>query len=297
MGKRAVSPILIATSFFGAVPASLSQTTTPPPYFYEVASVKPSLTGQYADHITPGQFGAAHISLYALIRVAFAGLKKYQFVMPAWTETVWYDVTGKVPPGATPVQRSAMLQNLVIERFGLEYHYEFREVTVYDLVVTKSGHKMQGSHANEKGDSEKPPKVTFGPDRLPILSPEEPPRTLVTGSGGQTSIVTNQLSMTKLAEMLSSQLGTDVFDKTGLTEQYSFLLHFLPIRGRASIESPFQSSKDSLAGVPEAAIDPLDVVPTIFAALQSQLGLRLNRHRGPVDVLVVDKAARMPIEN
>jgi uncharacterized protein (TIGR03435 family) len=210
-----------------------------------------------------------------------------QYIVATWMETERYDVTAKMPPGTTSAQRNAMIQNLLVERFQLQFHHESREMTEYDLVVAKGGPKMQPANANEKADPDAR-KMSFDSNRFPVLDPASPPRTMVTGLGGQTSIVTNKLSMGKLAEMLSSQLQTPVFDRTGLTEQYSFLLHFLPTRGPASMV--FEGSSDAVTGV-------LDVAPTIFSALQSQLGLRLNRHSGPVDVLVVDKAQKTPIEN
>lgn len=283
--------------FLLAVSSSFPQTTTPLPYFYEVASVKSNPKGTYADHVNQGQFGATYISLYSLIRLAFVNLKKYQFVIPAWTETERYDVIGKVPPGATPAQRSAMLQNLLIERFHLAYHFESRDLNVFDLVVAKGGTKMQPAHANEKADPEAPPKVTFGLDRLPILAPDSPPRSLITGLGGQTALVTNKSSMAKLAEFLSSQLDTHVYDRTGLNESYSFLLHFLPTHQAATPPSVRALSDSS--GAPDApqAIDAVEAIPTLFAAVQSQLGLRLDRRKAAVEVLVVDRVEKTPIEN
>lgn len=207
------------------------------------------------------------------------GLESYQYVFPEWMRTERYDVEAKVPPGSTQTLRRAMLQNLLIERFRLRYHYETRESTVYDLVVAKGGPKMKPSNANERANPEEAPKVKFGPDGLPTLLADSAPRTLRTGLGGQTSIVTNKLTMAKLAEMLSSQMDAPVSDRTGLTEAYSFLLHYLPTRG------------------PRAETVADDTIPTIFDALQSQLGLKLVRRKAPVEFLLVDSAEKVPIEN
>ena len=266
---------MLALSITGAS----AQETVPNPYFFEVASVKPNRSGVDANYTNPGQYSVHYITFLSLLMQAF-GLKRYQYVVPAWMETQRYDVVGKMPPGTTSAQRNAMLRNLLVERFRLQFHYEPREGDVYDLVVAKGGPKMQPANADETADANAPPKVSFAADGLPSFPPGSPARTMVSGLGGQTSIVTTKLSMTKLADMLSSQLQAPVSDKTGLTDNYSFLLHFLPLRGT----SPLQ------------AIDQ-DLAPTIHSALPSQLGLKLERHRGPIQVLVVDQAEKTPIEN
>jgi uncharacterized protein (TIGR03435 family) len=81
--------------------------------------------------------------------------------------------------------------------------------------------------------------------------------------------------MAKFADFLTGQVGRPVLDRTGLAATYSFALYFTP----------------------QGAVAADDTQPGIFAALQEQLGLRLEAGRGPVELLIVDRAEKVPTEN
>src|SRR5215831_11807382 len=87
-----------------------------------------------------------------------------------------------------------------------------------------------------------------------------------------------------LALNLSNELGRRVIDKTGLNGKYDFELKWTPVQASApSLTSPPQTPEPALAAKPG---------PSIFTALQEQLGLCLESEKGPVEVLVVDRAER-----
>jgi uncharacterized protein (TIGR03435 family) len=95
--------------------------------------------------------------------------------------------------------------------------------------------------------------------------------------------------MKDLADMLGNQLGTPVVDKTGLAGNYDFTLEFAldPGRGGGALIGP---------GAGLSSNSNLDA-PSIFGAVQEQLGLKLEQKKGPLDVLVIDQAEKVPIEN
>jgi uncharacterized protein (TIGR03435 family) len=153
-----------------------------------------------------------------------------------------------------------MLQSLLEERFKVALHRETRMEPIYELVVAKGGLKL---------------KDTAGPDangRFGFFCRGQ-------GLGPCTS---NNSGIGALVGMLSSMLGRPVRDKTGLTGKYDFTLTFTP--------EPTQPVPG--ASPPEAPPTVDSNAPSIFTALQEQLGLKLESARGPVEVLVIDNAER-----
>jgi len=107
---------------------------------------------------------------------------------------------------------------------------------------------------------------------------------------GRARMVSSEVTMSGLASQLSSQVGRPVKDATGLTGKYDIILSWLPDNGRALPPPP--PGAPAPAGSPEA-----ESGPTIFSALQEQLGLRLEQKKGTVEILVVDKLEKTPTEN
>ena len=281
--------------------AVLSAQTIEVPTHFEVASVKISTT---SDNLpgpahgfgrqsggpgttTPGQYTATGISLKYLLFLTAYQFVEYQYVAPSWMDNVLVDVAAKAPPGITRDQFQVMLQNLLIERFGIEFHHEQREHNSADLVIAKGGLKMQRS----KFDENAPPNPGPGPggtihldynsEGFPVIPAAAGPTTFGTSVNRQTVFVTNRCTVKQLVDTLTRNLHLPIVDKTGLTGAFAFLLHFAP----------------EGASAPPGTTEALDAAPTPFDALQSQLGLKLELHKAPVDVLVVDKAEKTPIEN
>ena len=158
-----------------------------------------------------------------------------------------------------------MLQALITDRFHLDVHHETREMTIYALVVGKSGSKLM-PHTGE------PPQPT---DRL---------------RARPGSLSAKQMGIATLVRQLTLQLGRQVIDKTGLTGQYDFTLEWTP--------EPDQGGPEAIGLPPAARLPPPSDSngPSIFTAVQEQLGLRLDAQKGPVDIIVVDRAEK-PGEN
>lgn len=201
-----------------------------------------------------------------LIRTAY-GLKNSNDVHggPSWLEWDRWDVIGKVPPGTTVAAANEMLKSLLAERFHLVAHTGETDMPAYWLMVAPGGEKMKAT-PNGTGDGacHESPAAPPKPAEVPLV----------------TLSCTNK-SMAALAETLTNNHGgfyleNPVVDKTGLKGAYDFDLKYTPM---------FQLARANGAGV------------TIFNALQSQLGLKLELKSAPEPGLVVDSASETPTPN
>lgn len=230
-------------------------------------------------------------------------LKDYQIGGPAWMASERYEIAAKIPAGATRAQVSLMWQSLLADRFGLVAHRETREFAQYALAVAKSGPKLKASDKKSADDADTPqffsPKFTKGGDGFPdIASGEELPRSYEMVVGGSDGLMyklwARRETMEQLADRLSALLNRPVVDTTGLKDTYDFALTWTMENGGAGIPR---------TGPPPDQIDmhsgPILSDPglSIFTALPAQLGLRLEQRRGPLEMLLVDKAEKVPTGN
>jgi uncharacterized protein (TIGR03435 family) len=298
----------------GEVEARAAQAQQAPPTApaFEVASVKPTppsaTSGRYTGGPgtdSPKRFIATNCPLSLLLLKAY-DLKSYQIVGPPSINRDRYDIFANIPPGATAAQIHVMLRNLLVERFGLAVHREKRNLSVYELVVAKGGPKMKEAPKTPNGEQDRaapgsgtamrPPgaKLILGKDGIPV----PPPGTRVMMAfpvNGVMRVTARGQTVEELIRLLEREVDRPVVDRTGLTGAYDFDLSYAmhtapeaPAGAAASAESFGQSGSLTTASEP---------APTLFGALQGQLGLRLESNKVPVEVLVVDKVNRKPIEN
>ena len=203
--------------------------------------------------------------LDTLIREAFNTEDDHIIGLPEWVKSGRFDIEAKVAAEDAPKlknmkfpQRKAMLVGLLVDRFGLKYHRETRDLPVYELVIAKGGLKMQAA-------KEQDPATT---------------RHMLMFSGpGQ--MESTAMKTESLAHILSTQLGRTVLDKTGLTGNYDYTLKWTP--------DPTEPSMGPAGGPPDASQDTNNAGgPTLFTALEEQLGLKLESSRGPEEVIVID---------
>jgi uncharacterized protein (TIGR03435 family) len=207
---------------------------------------------------------------------------------PSWIDSDRYEITGKAEDGAGLAQMAGpMLQVLLEDRFKLTTHRETRELPVYTLTVAKGGLKSQAFK-----------ETSCVPVDLNHLEPPAPgqpvpnfcDRQMFKRSGPNTSMDVYGASMTSLSDgLLSNMLDRPVIDKTGLARRFDFHLEYAPdsagLKGRGGVVDP---------GAPALSADTLG--PSIFTALQEQLGLKLSADKGPVEVIVIDHVEK-PSEN
>jgi uncharacterized protein (TIGR03435 family) len=266
-----------ATGFIGAIWTGIMAKAQPPqsaalPPSFEVASVRANRSGERIMLFQPqrgGRFTATNCSLGLLIQYAYDVMQFQISGAPAWVKSDRYDIAAKAEGDRQVREIRAMLQRLLEDRFQLKYHWDTKEAAVYYLVVSKAGKLREA----EPGDC--PPPLSAPSSRS--AGPPDAPCGSLMNSPGHTKGY--KLTAGDLAGSLSFFLGRLVLDKTALTGKYDIALQWTP--------EPVQTQS---AAPPEAG------PPSIFTALQEQLGLKLESAKGPVKTLVIDHGAR-PSEN
>jgi uncharacterized protein (TIGR03435 family) len=207
-----------------------------------------------------------------LLATAFA-VKEHQISGPDWLRNERFDVTAKLPEGATKDQVPAMLQTLLAERFKLTTHKDSKTLPVYALIVAKNGPKL---HAAE---GEGGMRMMMGP------------------KGRQ---MTGKAPIGRLADMLSNMLDRPVIDLTEIKGTYDIDLLWSPDGsegGGGKMGMRVEGGPRHDGGGIEPKIEGEADAPSIFTALQEKLGLKLDARKSPVDIITVDTLEKIPTEN
>ena len=229
---------------------------------FEAASIKQNKSVENAinNRFGPELFSWTNVPLRVLVEQLYH-IKDYQIAeAPGWMNTEKWDVTARSKGATTFPQKDEMAKTLLAERFQLKFHWETRELPVYLLTATRNGPRFAA------------PKDDNDPGGMRI---------------GNGLIRAHKFEIASFANLLSNQLNFPVLDKAELKGIYDFELKWSPVPN----EGNFSTRND--AGEP-APSDPSG--PTIFTALQEQLGLKLESSKGPVQVLVIDHVEK-PSEN
>lgn len=261
--------------------AAVVQTPAEQKQQFEVASIKRTASGEIGIRPEGDRFAASGMTLRNVIQFAYLPcdgrpLLDNQIIgTPGWADTDTYNIEAKTESRSQPIpicEMKQMVQSLLAERFQLKAHFEKRELPVYNLIVMKPGKVKPSSDQTPSP----PPPAAFTPrgDSLPrgVF--------MIRSSGPhETTILGTSVPMERFVKALSgSELrNRPVMDKTGLKGLFDVQLRFAP---------------QSMSAAP--ASDPSG--PSIFAALEEQLGLKLESGRGPLQVLVIDSVSR-PTEN
>jgi len=276
----------------------------------------------------PGQVTYSGLPLKLILTNAY-DVRPYQISGPEWLDTERFDIVAKVPAGATREQARVMLQNLLADRFGLTLHHETKDSQVYELVVDKNGPKMKPAVAADAGTPSPaaPSSATPNPD-APRLGPpkldkngfpdlDRPGFVMMVAlgpNGPRSRMVAKGQTVAELVKELGNQVNRPVVDKTGLAGKYDFKLEFTFEPGAGGPLGLFMPPPGALAGPgglpsPGAGggppdgpvIGPLDSqadsAPSLFTALQAQLGLKLEAKKAPLDLLVIDHIEKTAAEN
>jgi uncharacterized protein (TIGR03435 family) len=262
---------------------------------FDVVSVKPNTTGAGPLSLRTrpdGSFTATNVTLGILLGQAFPQSTQDMVGLPEWAASARFDVSANAPPGignATPEQRRAMLQAMLANRFKLAAHYETREVPAYDLVLARSDGRLgpqltssdidcaaraaaQRAAADAARAAGQPPPA---PPPPPAAFPTDGPQPCTMRS--TTNRFDGHMTMASLAMALRGMAGRVVVDKTGLKGYFTLVL---------------QSASTSPGLVPASDAAATSELPSIFTAVQEQLGLRLVSSRAPVEMLVIDHIER-----
>jgi uncharacterized protein (TIGR03435 family) len=248
---------------------------------FEVVSVKKSTSGLRESMANqPGRFAANNLTLRQLIAFAYrpANSQVPQIAGgPGWMADDQWTIEGKVADGDTaagPEITALRLQSLLEDRFALKLHREMREQSVYALVVDKGGLKMSSVDPPASGQGPPPAAPRPGPGGTLPANFMPVPGGIMAVPG---VILASAVTMTQIANTLNRAVDRPIVDRTAVKGYFNMRLQFAP--------DP---------GTPAATTDTLG--PSIFTAVQEQLGLRLEPSRNPMEVLVIDSVQK-PTEN
>lgn len=255
----------------------------------ESATIKPSElnTATYAgtkQHMIrmmygPDGFEARNVTLRAILQEAYQVQANQIEGGPDWLDSAAFDVQVRVhksslelpPPERNMAQVRLALQKLLAEHAALVVHNETKVLPTYALAVAENGPKLQPAASGEPGD------MKFN---APVHMQKQQMRMEI-GGNQVYGIGAQGISTDDLAQQLSRQLGTPVVNKTGLQGRYDFNLNWSDHRGTSA-------ENDPSAANPSA--------PSLITAVQEQLGLKLEPHNAPTQVLVIDRIEK-PAEN
>jgi len=233
---------------------------------FEVATIKPSIPNSPGQAITVGRgggnaFATLNTPLSELIKFAYGVHARQVTGGPSWLESDKFDILAKPDTPGIPnaTQLKSMVQKLLAERFGLEFHREKRELSAYVITVDKAGVKMA--------------KVDQNRGNLPGF-----------GGRGPGSVGVNNSTMAEFADFLQARiLDRPVVDQSGLTDRYDFTLEWKPDIAQLGPNAP---------ALPQNIEDR----PDLLTAMRQQLGLKVESTKAPVEVMVIDKVTK-PTEN
>jgi uncharacterized protein (TIGR03435 family) len=278
-----------------------AQTTTTsaaaaPRLTFEVASIKPNRSGPPDSNgnpavLTPvsgGGFKATNSTLESIIRYVYgmptfgAMLREDQLIGgPDWSRTDRFDIEAKAARDVPRDDIFRMVQALLEERFRLVVSTEPRERDTYALMLARTDGRLGPDlRRSDEADCTARREAARAPGST-LLPPAIKPRSLV---GTTTSGVCSPI--TGLVPGLQRAMRTTVVDKTGLAGLWDYRLTYVTERTQPPVPG--------LAPLPRPA--NVEEAPPLVTALQEQLGLKLEKQRSPVDVLVI-KSVQRPTEN
>jgi bla regulator protein blaR1 len=285
----------IAFGLINAAPGraqSRDENTAPAIPAYSVTSIKANKsvgnTLRSSVLFSADGLAIANMKLQSLVQMAYNVEGSQISGGPNWLDSARYDIAakadksaadelGKLGPDQRKFANQRILQALLAEQFKLTVHVEAKELPQYVLTVAENGPKL---HKATPGDTY--PNGIKGPDGHSAAG-------LHLMSGGNGQLIGQGLSMDDLVRQLSVQLGETVLDKTGLTDNYDFTLHWTPDNSRSTT---IGGQGDDTSSPPESSEPSI----SIFTALQEQLGLKLESQTAVVETLVIDHVEE-PAEN
>jgi uncharacterized protein (TIGR03435 family) len=254
--NRSVKIILIAGALCQLALCQTLPTASQQLPSYEVATIKPAKENGYG----------FTLGMYILAAFGMPALSTQRLIGPEWIGKASYDIQGKVPDSLREAmskmtrderleQNELMMQSLLADRFRLKYHFETREMQVYKLVLAKDGLKMK-----EISDLTKAPGIRM--------------------TRNKACLIVGAADIPGLMSLLGNfvEIGTKpIINETGLSGKF----YEVSLRWTSS-DAPEPANDAPMAS-------DADAPPSLFTAIQEQLGLRLVAAKAPVKVLVVDR--------
>jgi uncharacterized protein (TIGR03435 family) len=296
--SKFASATLCAAAPLFVVLAGSAQEPQPARLAFEVASVKRTAPDAGGSMVGGGrgEYRAINVPLRVTIANAW-NLRDHQIIgAPAWLASDRFDIVAREPAGTiTDEQRRLMMQALLVDRYKLQARLETREMPLYNLVLLRKDGRLgrelmptpvdcaalRKERAAGGGAAAGPPRQT------PNIEERVPCSRRAFFSPQAATINASGMTLDEIATALGTYADRTVVNRTGLTGEYDFLLKFKPEAG---------GPMGTLAPPLTTAADPSSDLATLGAAVQEQLGLKLESARGPVQVLVIQSVSA-PVEN
>lgn len=256
----------------------------------------------------PERLRYAGVPMLRLLAQTFQ-MQADQFVGPEWARSEdaaeRFDINANVRPGTTREQMNVMMKNLLKDRFRFQYHTDKRDFEVYELTVSKGGSKLKDAEVPFEAPAlpKDALQITRGEDGFPVLPAGSTLGEGVSSKGrifisvdaikgfmlasspgarrpamGPTKFTLRMVSIPQLIGVAQPYMdSTHVVDRTGLTGKYDIKVEFA-------------------AGIAPGN-DASEPAPDVFAAFEKQLGLKFQKAKVPLDVIVIDHIEKQPTEN
>ena len=300
---RAALVALVAGSAALAAQTPQTPQSAPAPEF-EVASIKPNNSGdgRVMMQVQPGRYQATNVTLRLLIRNAYQ-LQDFQITGgPSWIASDHFDIVAKMPdgfqpptappaPGSGPSPVQLMMRALLAERFKLVVRNETKDAPIYALVLARSDGKLGPALKKSDVDCAAVIAAARGRGRGPAPGPPQPGERMPCGIRiGPGNMSVGGSTLAQFANSLGMFAGRIVQDRSGLTGAWDIDLTWTPDQ----MPQRPPGAGDAPPLINGVAVDPNG--PSLFTAVQEQLGLKLDSQRGPVEMVVIDRAEK-PVED
>jgi uncharacterized protein (TIGR03435 family) len=225
---------------------------------FEAGSVKVSSPDeQVRMRREPGRITITNFSLRAMVRYAYDVQENQISGGPAWFDSDRWDIAAIAGREITEDERRLMLQTFLGDRFKMTIRHEMKEMPVYALVVAKGGSKLT-------------PGTAGNPERVELS---------VSGAG-LNQMRGQSVSVSTMAKLLTRPTGRIVINRTGIAGSFDYQLEWVPDPANMPMINGAKPDGSNLNAA------------SIFTAVQEQLGLRLEATKGPVEILVIERAEK-----
>ena len=250
---------------------------------FDVVSIKPASPGGRGMFIRSspgGRINVSNMPLKEMIILAYR-IQPYQISGgPSWIESARFDIEAKPESAVKQNEMQPMLQALLADRFQLKIRRETKELPVYALVLARKDGKLGPKLVEPKEGSciERDPNQPGPP-------PDPSQRNCGAMRMGPNQLYGVSIALDFLTQPLSRTLQRTVINRTGLTGKYDITLEWTPDEAQFAGFPP---------DMPRPTFDPNG--PSLFTAIQEQLGLKLDPQKGPVEIFVIERVEK-PAEN
>jgi uncharacterized protein (TIGR03435 family) len=225
---------------------------------FEVASVKLNRSGSDRGGISllPGRITVSNMTLKGLVRYAY-DVRDIQILGgPACFDSDRWDIAATAGGAISDDERRQMLRALLGERFELTVRRDRKDLPVYALTQSNNGSRLKPNTDGRR------PRVAMGATETGLLQ-----------------LVGEDVPVSRLAIVLAGSAGRIVIDRTGIEGNFDFKLEWVP-------------DATNVPSINGARMETTADGPPLFTAVQEQLGLRLEATKGPVEILVIERAEK-----